>query len=98
MRRLSQALGALGLLAAFAMLGAQPDSKPPDDLVRLERQVGLRAAHVRDSGPIDPAERELLSEAEQNDLKGEAALKAGDYPSARQYFNRAMELLGKLND
>ncbi len=35
----------------------------PPDLIEMERQVWLKLAHVRDSGPTDPAQRKQLFEA-----------------------------------
>ncbi|MFZ0890632.1 MAG: hypothetical protein WA005_19495 [Candidatus Binataceae bacterium] len=98
MKHLSRVLAAFAIGAAFALIGAGEGEQPPADLVRLERAVGLKAAHARDVGPVDPEKRKLLSEAEQSDLKGEDALKAGDYSGARDYFTRAMELLSKLDE
>jgi len=71
-------------------------SKPPDALVELERQVGLKVAHARGVGPVDPDKRKLLLAAERYEGKGEQALKAGDYVNAGNYFERAKDLLDQL--
>ncbi|MGA9722063.1 MAG: hypothetical protein WBQ86_06405 [Candidatus Binatus sp.] len=80
----------LDVCAAFAA--------PPPDLVEMERQVSLELAHVRDSGPTDPVERQHLSEANQLDQKGEAAIKSGDYKSAEDSLLKAREILRHLRE
>jgi hypothetical protein len=89
------------ILFAMAIAAASPGAdspgvSPPPDLVRLEREVGLKVAHARDEGPVEPEKRKLLFEAQQSEFKGEQALKAGDYDSARDYFEHADDALKKL--
>lgn len=71
-------------------------ASPPPDLVEMERQVSLELAHVRDSGPTDPVERQQLFDANQLDQKGEAAIKSGDYKSAEDSLHKAREILRHL--
>jgi len=91
---------AIGLTAAavgaFSLSARGGDLAPPEDLVRLERRVGLRVAHVRDEGPVGSAERKLYLEAQQDDANGEQALKARNYDQARSYFQHANGLLDQL--
>ncbi len=84
------------VLMAFSVPARAGDPAPPDDLVRLERQVGLRVAHVRDEGPVGSEERKLYLEAQQDDANGEQALKARDYGHAMSYFKHANALLDQL--
>jgi hypothetical protein len=88
-------------IAAFAVLvegsRAIADSPPPD-LVEMERQVSLELAHVRDSGPTDPAQRQQLFDASQHDQKGEAAIKSGDYKSAQENLSKARDILRHLRE
>jgi len=67
-------------------------------LVDLERQVSLELAHVRDSGPTDPAKRKQLFDASQLEQKGEAAIKSGDYKSAEDSLLQAQVILRGLPD
>jgi hypothetical protein len=96
MNRRWRALRGLAVIAMLALAGADSGPSPPPELIKLERAVDLRVAHVRIEGPVDAPSRKLLSEAEQLDLKGEDALKAGDYAGARDLFNRANETLGRI--
>jgi hypothetical protein len=91
------------LFAALAAVSILMDvlpalAEPPPDLVELERQVSLELAHVRDSGPTDPAKREELYQASQSDQKGETQIKAGDYKGAEVSLLHARELLRKLRE
>jgi hypothetical protein len=91
--RLIAALAAIAtLLDVFPALAASP----PPDLVELERQVSLELAHVRDSGPTDPVKRKRLSDANDLEQKGEAAIKSGDYKSAEDSLLQAREILRRL--
>ena len=51
--------------------------------------MSLELAHVRDSGPTDPAQRKQLFDASQLEQKGEAAIKSGDYKSAEDSLLKA---------
>ena len=92
------------LLAAIAAIatvaGACPAmaASPPPELVKLERQVSLELAHVRDSGPTDPVKRMQLFDASQLEQKGEAAIKSGDYKSAGDSLLQARVILLQLSD
>ncbi len=95
----------LKLLIAIVALGtttAQSDrvfaGSPPPDLVKLERQVSLELAHVRDNGPTDDTRRRQLFEAKQLEQKGEDAIKSGDYKSAEDSLLHARVLLRQLTD
>jgi hypothetical protein len=93
--RLVAALAALAILAGdFPATAASPSP----ELVSLERQVSLELAHVRDSGPTDPAKRKQLFDASQLEQKGEAAIKSGDYKSAEDSLLRARAILRQLSD
>ncbi len=72
------------------------DNPPPGALVRLERTIGLRVAHARDAGVVDPDKRKLYLEAQEYDGKGEQALRTGDYGEARSDFLHAGQLLDTL--
>lgn len=92
-------------LAAIAAIAASlVDSvpalatSPPPELVKLERQVSLELAHVRDSGPTDPAKRRQLFDADQLEQKAEGAIKAGDYKSAEQSLLQARTILRQISN
>ncbi len=92
------------LFAAIAALTAMVETcpamaaSPSPELVTLERQVSLQLAHVRDSGPTDPGKRKQLFDASQLELKGEAAIKSGDYKSAEDSLLKAQAILRPLSD
>jgi hypothetical protein len=94
--KLFAALGAI----AMTMAGPRPliAGSPPPDLVKLERQVSLELAHVRDNGPIDDAKRKQLFNARQLEQKGEDAIKSGDYKSAEDSLLQARVILRQLSD
>jgi hypothetical protein len=71
---------------------------PPPDLVKLERQVSLELAHVRDIGPTDDIKRKQLFNARQLEQKGEDAIKSGDYKSAEDSLLQAHVILRQLSD
>jgi hypothetical protein len=81
----------LGGLSAIA-------ASPSPELVNLERQVSLELAHVRDSGPTDPAQRKQLFEASQMEQKGEAAIESGDYKSAEDSLLKAQAILRQFSE
>src|SRR5271166_1045805 len=92
------------LFAAIAAIATLADAlpaiaaSPPPELVELEREVSLELAHVRDSGPTDPAKRKQLFDASQLEQKGEAAIKSGDYNSAETDLLQARDILRHLRD
>jgi hypothetical protein len=89
------AIAAFTILAdAFPTMAASPSP----ELVKLEREVSLELAHVRDSGPTEPAKRKQLFDASQLEQKGEAAIKAGDYKSAEDSLLQARVILRRLSD
>ena len=93
----AQLFAAIAALAIF--VEAFPAiAEPPPDLVEMERQVSLELAHVRDSGPTDPAQRQRLFDASQLEQKGEAAIKSGDYDSAQQDLSKARDILRHLRE
>ena len=88
-------------IAALAILFGGPSAfaaSPSPELVNLERQVSLELAHVRDSGPTEPAQRKQLFEASQLEQKGEAAIKSGDYKSAEDSLLRARAILRQFSE
>jgi hypothetical protein len=85
------------VFAIFFAISPAIAASPPD-LVEMERQVSLELAHVRDSGPTDPAQRKQLFEASQLEQKGEAAIKSGDYKSARDSLLRAQSILRQFSE
>ena len=93
---LAAALAAIGATAAIS--DPLIAGSPPPDLVKLERQVSLELAHVRDNGPIDDARRKLLFNARQLEQKGEDAIKSGDYRSAEDSLLQARVILRQLAD
>ncbi len=97
-RRCRASLRICGAIALIAVAGAARAAAPPPDLVKLERQVSLELAHVRDIGPTEPVKRQQLFEARQLDQKGEDAIKAGDYKSAQDFLLRAQVILRRLGD
>lgn len=68
----------------------------PAGLLALEREVSLKIAHVRDEGPVDPAKRALLTEAERLDRKGEQEIATADYQGASRDLLAANKILGSL--
>ena len=88
------------IAALAASVGGLPAiaASPSPELVNLERQVSLELAHVRDSGPTDPAKRKQLFDASQLEQKGEAAIKSGDYKSAEDSLLKARVILRQLSD
>jgi hypothetical protein len=89
---------AIAALAIFAEVSRAMASSPSLELVNLERQVSLELAHVRDSGPTDPAQRKQLFEASQLEQKGEAAIKSGDYKSAEDSLLKAQAILREFSE
>jgi hypothetical protein len=93
--RLFAAIAAIAILDAAGPTSA---ASPPPELVKLEREVSLELAHVRDSGPTDPVKRKQLFDASQLEQKGEAAIKSGDYKSAEDSLLQAQVILRGLPD
>ena len=89
-------IAALAAISPFLNVSPPLAASPPPDLVEMERQVSLELAHVRDNGPTDAVERKHLSDANQLDQKGEAAIKSGDYKSAEDSLLKAREILRHL--
>ena len=89
---------AIAALAIFTAAPRATAASPSPELVNLERQVSLELAHVRDSGPTDPAQRQRLFDASQLEQKGEAAIKSGDYDSAQQDLSKARDILRHLRE
>jgi len=95
-------LKCLVAIAAIVATSVRPAraiaGSPPPDLVKLERQVSLELAHVRDIGPTDDIKRKQLFNARQLEQKGEAAIKSGDYKSAEDSLLQAHVILRQLSD
>jgi hypothetical protein len=68
----------------------------PPGLIALEREVSLKIAHVRDEGPVDPAKRGMLSEAERLDQEGEQEIAAAKYQDASRDLLAANKILDDL--
>jgi hypothetical protein len=88
-------------IPALAILFGGPPAmaaSPSPELVNLERQVSLELAHIRDSGPTDPAQRKQLFEASQMEQKGEAAIESGDYKSAEDSLLKAQAILRQFSE
>jgi hypothetical protein len=98
MRKGARLLAAITALAA--LVGGWPAiaASPSPELVNLERQVSLELAHVRDSGPTNPAQRKQLFDASQLEQKGEAAIKSGDYKSAEDSLLKAQAILRQFSE
>jgi len=87
------ALTAMGSPATVAGDAGRP---PPPELRKLEREVSLKLAHVRDEESYDSSVRAQLHEAHQLDMTAEKNLAAGDYDSARDNLVKANAILGRL--
>jgi hypothetical protein len=98
MRKGSRLFAAIAALTIFVEVSLAIAASPSPELVSLERQVSLELAHVRDSGPTDPAQRKQLFEASQLEQKGEAAIKSGDYKSAEDSLLRARATLRQFSE
>ena len=98
MRKCVRFLAAIGALAIFIEASRAIAASPSPELVSLERQVSLELAHVRDSGPTDPAQRKQLFDASQLEQKGEAAIKSGDYKSAEDSLLKAQAILRQFSE
>jgi len=82
------------LIGAVAM--AQQPVPPSPELVKLEREVSLKLAHVRDLGPTDIDQRAKLTEAHELDVTAERAIAAGDYRTAEDNLVKANAILARL--
>jgi hypothetical protein len=98
MRKFGRLFAAVAALVVLVEGSQAIADSPPPDLVEMERQVSLELAHVRDSGPTDPAQRQRLFDASQLEQKGEAAIKSGDYDSAQQDLSKARDILRHLRE
>ena len=98
MRKPARRFAAIAALAIFVGVYPAIAASPPPDLVEMERQVSLELAHVRDSGPTDPIQRQQLFDASQFEEKGEAAIKSGDYSSAQEDLSKARDILRHLRE
>jgi hypothetical protein len=87
------ALTAMGSPATFAGDAGTP---PPPELRKLEREVSLKLAHVRDEESYDSSVRAQLHEAHQLDMTAEKNIAAGDYDTARDNLVKANAILGRL--
>jgi hypothetical protein len=98
MRKAARSLATIAALAIFVEVSPAIAAPPSPELVNLERQVSLELAHVRDSGPTDPAQRKQLFDANQLEQKGEAAIKSGDYKSAEDSLLKAQAILRQFSE
>src|SRR5258708_34020237 len=88
----------IAVLAILGEVSGAIAASPSPELANLERQVSPELAHVRDSGPTDPAKRKQLFDASRLEQKGEAALQSGDYKSAEDSLLQARAILRQLSD
>jgi hypothetical protein len=98
MRKCARLFAALAAIVVLAEDFPATAASPSPELVNLERQVSLELAHVRDSGPTDPAKRKQLFDASRLEQKGEAAIKSGDYKSAEDNLLQARTILRQLSE
>lgn len=94
------AVGYAGCVMALTMLFrpvyAQTPAAPAK-LTTLERQVSLKIAHVRITGPTNAADLKQLGLAQRAQLEGEKAITAGNYKQAEQDFLRANVLISAVS-
>jgi hypothetical protein len=95
-RSMMLALCAFLAFGAPATFAGDAGKSPPPELRKLERDVSLKLAHVRDEESYDPAARAQLHEAHQLDMTAEKNLAAGDYDNARDNLVKANVILGRL--
>src|ERR1700730_13610673 len=98
MKKAARLLAAIAVLAILVGGRSAMAASPSPELVSLERQVSLELAHVRDSGPTDPAKRKQLFDASQLEQKGEAAIESGDYKSAEDSLLKAQAILRQFSE
>ena len=83
------------MLALACPVSAQTPA-PPAELTTLERQVSLKIAHVRITGPTNAADLKQLGRAQSAQQEGERAIAAGNFKQAEQDFLRANVLISAL--
>jgi hypothetical protein len=94
----------MGICEAIAIapvpirLGLAQTPAPPADLIKLERQVALKIAHVRLIGPTNAVDLKQLGLAQSAQFDGEKALSAGNYQKAEQGFLRANVIITGINE
>jgi hypothetical protein len=98
MRTCARLLVAIAAAASLTDVCPAMAASPPPELVKLERQVSLELAHVRDSGPTEPVKRKQLFDANRLEQQGEAAIKSGDYKSAEDSLLQARVILRQLSN
>jgi hypothetical protein len=98
MRKGARFFAAMAALAILVERWPAIGASPSPELVTLERQVSLELAHVRDSGPTDPAQRKQLFDASQLEQRGEAAIKSGDYKSAEDSLLKSQAILRQFSE
>jgi hypothetical protein len=86
----------LSLLALFLVLAVVVfAASPSPDLLKLEKQVSLRIAHLRDQN-LDESDLKKLNAAQNLDSQAEQALASGKYQQAESQLLRAKLLLHDL--
>ena len=90
--------GGMAVAAVPVRLGFAQTPAPPADLIKLERQVALKIAHVRVEGPTNAADLKQLGLAQRAQLDGEKALATGDYQKAEQNFLRANVIVTAIGE
>ena len=86
------------LTCARAALAGPSNKQPSPELVKLEREVSLKLAHVRDEGPTDPIKRQKLQSAAQLDAKAEKEIGAGDFRAAEDDLVKANAIASEISD
>jgi uncharacterized protein involved in propanediol utilization len=89
--RTTLSLSALFLVVAVTAFAASPSL----DLLKLEKQVSLRIAHLRDQN-LDESDLKNLHAAQNLDSQAEQALASGKYQQAESQLLRAKLLLHDL--
>lgn len=90
--------GAIAVAVVPVRLGFAQTPAPPADLIKLERQVALKIAHIRLNGPTSAADLKQLGLAQSAQLDGERALSAGDYQKAERNFLRANVIISGITE
>ena len=84
------------VLAAISACHREAQTSTPPNIVRLEREVALKLAYVRDRGPIDPAARQRLAAAHDADIEAEQEISARNFNAAETNLLKAQSLLREI--
>ncbi len=94
--RSARLAGCAALIAILTLAACNPRSSAPPDIAALEREVSLKLAHVRDTGPTEPEARRRLGEAAELDHEAEGAIAAQDWRTAEDKLLQARTILRQL--